>query len=966
MKLFHKSKFYTPHFNTVFLGNQKFQFTPFTEEDEFPSFYTHFTDRFSEKLVTELGRLNQSFFDLKSLLYSLTIQYKKMLYKLARKTVIYEFHEMFDEFHREEDFFYRQFNDAFSNYSAVENILKKYPVLREMIDRTSDQFIQYSLSIIKAYIAHYEEIAETFHQQFGRLLSIKVDAGDSHCEGKSVAILICECGKIVYKPRSLEGDQLYQKIIRYFNHQYDTELKTPIMVSKSNYGFQEYIESTSCQTLDEVSNYYYELGIHLAFIYAFQGSDFHYENIICNGLHPVLIDLETLFQSTLYFTEESKKDSVLKVSSSINRTVYKSTFFTHTSYPEENHVLDVSGLTNIELHTFDKEVVVNNKTDKVAVESQESKFGRGTNLPIYKDSGIEIFGYEHAFVKGFTKAYQVIKYDKLILQMIEEHSSFPVRIIVRPTYIYAKFLSSLLHPKYLKEKEERKRILSLFQGSSEGFEAFKFLHMFEMDDMYKGDVPYFYTSFDKEQVYSSSGHEISYNLLHYCPKQEVINKISSLSTKDMEYQIQLINMALSSTEGNRERNPEFSCYHHVHTIGREISCSTLLQQETNRILERAIIHDKYIQWVSPHLSPNGKLVSGPLNFNIYDGLGGIAIYLASYAQTFSDSRVDIILPQVHSTINKLVEKSVYRRNASAYYGLPSYYYYSHYMKKTGNLSYDSIKEYEDFAEKVVRDIESYKSLDFIGGLAGLLKMLVNLYNVEKSEVVKKAAEVVKNTIVNKAITKDQHLYWEADHNRNLTLSGFSHGITGICYALSEYVTKVNHDTSLISVIQQALLYEDRFYDESQHAWKDNRENYSTHSAPLWCHGSAGILLGRGKIKDNLGNEVEVNYLEESLQNTLHSGNKHNQGYSLCHGTLGNLDILNEIRSLESFRHKEDEITSTIEKWLVDFRRDLEMYNFQNGIKNDFSGVGFMLGITGQLYALLRLKNPSLPSLLLLD
>lgn len=69
----------------------------------------------------------------------------------------------------------------------------------------------------------------------------------------------------------------------------------------------EYINPQDCLNDNDVEIYYEKLGMHLGFVYVFQGADFHYENIIAKGPDPYLIDLETLFQPTLDFLKMMKK-----------------------------------------------------------------------------------------------------------------------------------------------------------------------------------------------------------------------------------------------------------------------------------------------------------------------------------------------------------------------------------------------------------------------------------------------------------------------------------------------------------------------------------------------------------------------------------------------------------------------------------------------------------------------------------
>ncbi|RCK13064.1 DUF4135 domain-containing protein [Bacillus licheniformis] len=57
----------------------------------------------------------------------------------------------------------------------------------------------------------------------------------------------------------------------------------------------EFIPHETCHTKKELEGYYTRLGKLLAVLYSIDAVDFHHENIIASGEHPVLIDLESIF-----------------------------------------------------------------------------------------------------------------------------------------------------------------------------------------------------------------------------------------------------------------------------------------------------------------------------------------------------------------------------------------------------------------------------------------------------------------------------------------------------------------------------------------------------------------------------------------------------------------------------------------------------------------------------------------------
>ncbi|WP_238186836.1 type 2 lanthipeptide synthetase LanM [Paenibacillus sp. L3-i20] len=938
------------------------------EEDFFKPFFHFIIEDFEKQLNYYMNRTLLIHINQSSIVRSIMDSFENKLNVLASKTLINEFHESFDEFDEENDkAHYDAFLTRLEDAVYRDSIFAKYPVLLHMIQTLSQQLIEYTVNIINQYEADYDSIKSKFNRNFGQLKKINIDLGDTHCKGKSVAIIHLEKGTLIYKPRSLKADLLYAQIVSTYNTSCNENLKNPISLDRGHYGWQEFTEFLPCKKLDEVSQYYYELGMHLAFIYIFNGSDFHYENIIAHGSQPILIDLETMFQGELDFLNGGNQNIDMQVSNFIGKTVYHSTFFMNASTPEENSRLQVGGISKIEDQEIVSEEIINKGTDKVSIKKVKVKLERAKNLPVYKDKPIEIYNYEHDFINGFVKVYQWARESENdLLQLIHAGDNFPVRVIVRPTYVYVQYLKTLTNPKYLQDASERIRVLSFLKDSYERYEAFHSITSYEINDMYEGDVPYFYTYFDSTSVFSSKDEEMACNLITRSPKKEIIKKISRLSKEDMLFQIQLINLAVSAANSNRE--------HDAHSKGSElptgkpVETNHLIENETTKLLNQQIPIEGYAQWISVNLSPDGKMVAGPVGYGIYDGLAGIGIYLSAYYKLFGhqEESTRSIAQNIARTMDRILENSRLKEDLSVFSGTSSFIYYMEYLRKQNVIEEDVMQRYVQFAEQVIEQANKYDKLDFIGGLAGTLKLLTNLYSGTGLTIVQEAAKVVCEVILSRAIQNNDEIYWYSDHFEERILTGFSHGITGICFSLSEYCKVFGSNQDIINVIQKALNKEDQYYISEQKGWLDNRNTNGNCSNPYWCHGASGILLGRARIKENLGNVIHINYLDIALDQTIKDGYVHQQGNSLCHGTIGNVDILLEVSKLTIFANRRAEIETTINNWVNQYYEQMSKTGWQNGMANDSSSIGFMMGKTGQLYTLLRLQDASLPSVLVLD
>lgn len=164
-------------------------------------------------------------------------------------------------------------------------------------------------------------------------------------------------------------------------------------------------------------------------------------------------------------------------------------------------------------------------------------------------------------------------------------------------------------------------------------------------------------------------------------------------------------------------------------------------------------------------------------------------------------------------------------------------------------------------------------------------------------------------------------------------------------------------------IVNGLQYEDELFCEADGNWKDIRKG-STNGKNLcaWCHGAGGILLSRISLLGNIDNETDE-IVKEDIRNAVKTMQSHKylQNPCVCHGIAGNAEIL-----LTYGQQFQDQIASSTAK---------HFYSRLVGSVNSgtfecsrpylygFNIPGFMTGLAGIGYSLLRLLDPTLPSVL---
>jgi lantibiotic modifying enzyme len=143
-------------------------------------------------------------------------------------------------------------------------------------------------------------------------------------------------------------------------------------------------------------------------------------------------------------------------------------------------------------------------------------------------------------------------------------------------------------------------------------------------------------------------------------------------------------------------------------------------------------------------------------------------------------------------------------------------------------------------------------------------------------------------------------------------------------------------------------------------WPDLRQGAPTeeHSMCAWCHGAPGIALGRLDSLRFLDDAAMREDLETAVSATLAGG--FGKGHSLCHGDLGNLEILALAAEILGTPGLDDRIGRLAGGILGSIRE----YGWRCGVLTRGEMPGLMLGLAGIGYGLLRQGAPErVPSVL---
>jgi lantibiotic biosynthesis protein len=276
-------------------------------------------------------------------------------------------------------------------------------------------------------------------------------------------------------------------------------------------------------------------------------------------------------------------------------------------------------------------------------------------------------------------------------------------------------------------------------------------------------------------------------------------------------------------------------------------------------------------WTADFLE-NGGVAHGALVPDLYAGTCGIALFLARMAAATGER---IFRITADAALRQALEKLPMEAGGLYSGGLGI-----HYVAAEMDREID--------ADAVIRQAEPDRSeLDLIGGSAGAIAVLLYLHRRSPNARLLEAAIEHGDLLLAEASKEEIGWSWKTmEAARNLT--GFSHGAAGIGWALAELYA-VTHEIRFRAAAREAFRYERSCWNPEERNWPDFREAEPEYPV-LWCHGAAGIGFSRLRAWQILGDRELLEEARSALA-TVGENMASPQNYSLCHGKMGNADLL---------------------------------------------------------------------------
>lgn len=769
--------------------------------------------------------------------------------------------------------------DFISNFFIEQNyfhFFEEYPVLARQIT----EFLLDSIAFLNELLnAFYEDYGELSLSNNAKVLHLKIGLSDKHQNHKSVVEFVFSSKfSIFYKPRNTDIEQDFCSFLKYLKtlNPIFSKLDYPKIISKKNHSWVEKISYNKILEEKDLVLFYEQCGIILFICHLLNGTDFHYENIVCNGRAPVLIDTETLiqpiskkFNSILY----SSDDIELLINSSVLMTLLLPQWYKK----EGGKPYDISGFSASFFNTGFYSIKWHNaNSDLISPSFIENKENPIKHSP-QKD--INIIKYKKNIIEGFKNAYVAFCDQKMaIRKFIESNNLFregTTRVIMKPTLVYSKLIETLKHPKFLRRGifysiEIEQLMLSAFEAMPDELEMEQWLNFFnaESQSLYKMNIPIFHAKANSLNL-SCYNKDIFTNCFATTGYQLLQNKISAIDKDyyrlqkriisdsiDLRYENQLDQFSINYSFNNEKVNNDY--------LQLAINIAEGLQKES-------IVIDKnktgFLSYSYNNFTKTNKLE--PTGHSLLLGTVGINLFLSAlYKETKQKKIKESIESNFYFIMTMFKEGNIeYFKTFLGQEGLGGYIYgLSRIGKNTKN------EKYTLYSKNLIESISEFEIIntryfDQVFGLSGLLEGLITYVEVTGDSscynIINFIAEkLIKTPIEN--LTKVLQDY---------PVIGFSHGISGVASAMIK-LYKLTENESYIAHAYKLIEYENNLLSG---LFSKNKLD--------WANGLAGI----GKVHKELvyytkNTDKHLQLIEKKL-----SSNYYMNDYSLANGITGIID-----------------------------------------------------------------------------
>lgn len=835
---------------------------------------------------------------------------------------------------------------------------RRYPVLAPRLFRALDQQRRAIVAMLERLHADRDLLATFAGTELGALHTLHLGEGDVHESGQSVAKLGFAGGTLMYKPRSLRVDATLERFLETIFQGDATRIRVPAVLDRGSYGWAHHVDHMYCVDDAELTVFYRNIGHWLAVMRLLGGTDIHYENLIASSITPYVVDVESLFVIEFPLPPTGKGEAVDLAQELIRSSVLRTGLAPFRSPTLGMDGVDISAIGALqgEQPKVQAPKIINAGTTQARVGLVSVDIDAARNHPC---DNPDISRFWEDIVTGFltlTERLMQMHRRGALMPLLHAFVGCRIRQILRPTQAYVEVMRMLWHPASLHdEKAAIDRANDLMTRNAQVMPmapSDPAIIACEIDDLRFGDIPVFASMLDRAQL------------------DEVFQAWASMRVELEELTIRgaLVTAHLNVRLNDDKRLPYDLAARQPHARDLDRRRRELARQTIEQLLHLSVRGDDgTITWISPVLGRSGWTMR-TLQPNLYVGMSGIALTLASYIEEMNSGRADAVegLEQALEGALRVLRASERIDDTDAvggFVGLASqvqaWLTLDHLRPDSGYL-HDAV---EQAARLEARQFEGEQILDILEGVSGAIVPLLNLAEATRDTrwlaVAARAGRYLEST----AIIDERGARWPASVFDE-PLGGFAHGATGTGWALTRLgLSDAGSDDDRhrwLALGELAFDFEESLYHEPSANWLDVRKPESRDFADSWCHGSVGIGFAACDLYERTLHPRHLHTLRRAVAAAARGGWGHS--HTLCHGDLSTWELLERAAHIDPSL-----VPVAAMPGMALILSSIEEHGIVGGLARDAYNPGLMSGVSGSILQLCRMHQDSrIPSPLLME
>lgn len=867
---------------------------------------------------------------------------------------------------------FQSFIDRINEPQIRLELLSEYPVLGRQAVSALDQCLRCSLEFLERWCADWPAIHAAFcsGEEPGPLTRIEADAGDRHRDGRAVWIVHCRSGfQVVYKPKPMAVDQHFQELLQWLNAKGASPPFRPLrVIDRGNYGWEEFVSPQTCASLEEVVRFYERTGGYLALLYALAAADFHHENLLAVGEHPLLIDLEALLHPT-GFGPSSQGASDLAGRSFLQSVLGSGLLPVPTWSERTAGAFDLSGLGADVGQQVPTRVAgwENLGTDEMHFARKPEVFEASAHRAKLNETVTNPLDYLEAIQSGFERIYRLLENHREELLgpegLLERFADDEIRVVLRNSSTYGDLLREGSHPDVLRDALDRDRLFDRLWEEVKDRPSLAQLIPAETEALWQGDIPLFTTRPKSRDLWAGADRHFK-EVLDESGLACARRRLGRFGRQDLERQLWFLRASLTTLASRarthaRSRQPFLA--EPGAAAGRE-AFRAASRAVGERLAATAFRAGGEVAWIGLRPMREKQWLLVPLGLDFYDGVPGVGLFLAYLGVVSGEERYTSLARETLGVIRQRLRPEQRQKGLSELGGFTGWGGVLYTLAHLATLWDEPalLDEAQGMVEVLPRRIEQDQELDMIGGAAGCIAALLCLHACRPSARVLDVATQCGEHLLSRARPMPQGLGWPSPFPCHGPLTGFSHGAAGISWALLELAMQTGEDRFKTAALG-GIAYERSLFSAKDENWPDLRATENDPgqapggSLPFpvsWCHGAPGIGLARLLCRRRLDDPFLDAEIEAALRTTVARGFGYN--HSLCHGDLGNLELLMEAAREWPGSSWSNDAARLAAGILNAIGRDGWICGNPLGVESP----GLMTGLAGIGYGLLRCAEPT--------